>query len=333
MPPLFVGAGRAVIAAVLATAALVTTKQHPPRGDQWARLAVVAAGVVVGFPMLTAFALTGVPANHGAVIIALLPAATAVVAALRGHERPPAQFWLMAIIGAASAVVFAVLQGNDLGGLHGADLLLFGAVVAAATGYTEGGILARELGAWQTVSWALVISFPLMLTLTGISMWRQFPHGTATQWAAFGYLGAVSMFLGFFAWYRGLAIGPMTQVSQIQLAQPVMSICWAAWLLGEQLTWSTVGGGVAVIACAATGVRARLRKAQLISRVEQRRDARLSRVPPESVEPDIGSTGHMGCHGNEPTTSSLAKSTPSLRLTAEPRSTGRSDENRGRAVE
>lgn len=257
MSPLFVGSGRAVVAALLATAALVVTRQRPPRGAQWGRLAVVAGGVVVGFPVLTSYALTTASAGHGAVVIALLPAATAVMAVLRGHERPPAPFWVMAAVGAAAAVVFASLRGGGFGGLHWSDLLLLCAVAAAGTGYAEGGILARELGAWQTISWALVLSAPLMAGLAVLSVSSRPPAGTWAEWSAFAYLGVVSMFLGFFAWYRGLAIGPMAQVGQVQLVQPVMSICWAALFLREQITWSTVLGGIAVIACAGATVRTR----------------------------------------------------------------------------
>lgn len=263
MSPLFVGSGRAVVAAVLAAGALAATRQRLPRGGQWARLAVVAGGVVVGFPLLTSFALTSASAGHSAVVIALLPAVTAVIAVLRGRERPPRSFWVMAAVGAAAAVVFASLRGDGIGGPHWSDLLLLGAVLAAGIGYAEGGLLARELGAWQTVSWALVLSAPLMAALAGFAVVRQPPTGTPGEWAAFGYLAVVSMFLGFFAWYRGLAIGPMAQVSQVQLVQPVMTICWAALLLGEQLTWSTALGGVAVIACAAVAVRARLGATQV----------------------------------------------------------------------
>lgn len=258
MSPLFIGSGRAVIAALLAAAALAITRQRLPRGTQWVRLAVVAGGVVVGFPVLTSFALTTTPAGHGAVVIALLPAATAVMAVLRGHERPPKSFWITALSGAIAAVGFASLQGGGLSGLHWSGLLLFGAVIAAAIGYAEGGLLARELGAWQTISWALVLSAPLMITLAGVSRSQHPPTGTPIEWAAFAYLGVVSMFLGFFAWYRGLAIGPMAQVSQVQLVQPVMSICWAVLFLREQLTWPVVLGGIAVIACAGIAVRTRL---------------------------------------------------------------------------
>ncbi|NUT98639.1 MAG: DMT family transporter [Saccharothrix sp.] len=257
LAPLFIGSGRAVVAAVLAAGALALTRQRRPTGVQWARLAVVAGGVVAGFPLLTSYALTTAPASHGAVVVALLPAATAVMAVLRGKEHPPPSFWVIAALGATAALAFASAQGGGFGTLHWSDLLLFGAVLAAAIGYAEGGLLARELGSWQTVSWALVLSAPLMTVLAVVSAVRQPPTGTAVEWAAFAYLSVVSMFLGFFAWYRGLAIGPMAQVSQVQLVQPVLTIGWAAWLLGERVTWPTVLGGVAVVLCAGTAVRLR----------------------------------------------------------------------------
>jgi drug/metabolite transporter (DMT)-like permease len=248
-----------VVAAVLAGALLSITRQHLPSVAQWARLAVVAGGVVIGFPLLTSYALQTAPASHGAVVIALLPAATAVMAVLRGKERPPRPFWVMSFVGAAAALFFASSQGGGIGNLHQSDALLFGAVIAAAIGYAEGGLLSRELGAWQTVSWALVLAFPLMVLLTVISVTQSPPTGaTLSEWAAFAYLAVMSMFLGFFAWYRGLAIGPMAQVSQVQLVQPVMSILWAALLLREQLTWATVAGGLVVVLCAGIAVRTRL---------------------------------------------------------------------------
>jgi drug/metabolite transporter (DMT)-like permease len=255
--PLFIGSARAVVAAVLAGLALSLTRQRFPRGTQWTRLAVVAGGIVVGFPLLTSFALTTAPATHGAVVIALLPAATATAAVLRARERPRAAFWIATAIGAVAAIAFAFTQSGGFGQLHWADLLLLGAVVAAAVGYAEGGLLARELGAWQTVSWALVLASPLMVFLSAFSVAQQPPSGTPVQWAALAYLGVVSMFLGFFAWYRGLAIGPMARVSQIQLIQPVLSICWAGLLLGETLTPTTISGGLAVILCAGIAVRVR----------------------------------------------------------------------------
>lgn len=262
LSPLFIGSARAVVAAGLAIACLVATRQRVPRGTQWARLAVVGGGVVIGFPLLTSFALTSAPASHGAVVIAVLPAATAVTAVLRGHERPRGMFWVAAGLGGVAALLFAASQHGGLGRPTSADALLFGAVNAAAIGYAEGGLLARELGAWQTVSWALVLCSPLMVVLMLVAVSRETPTASAGQWAAFGYLGAVSMFLGFFAWYRGLALGPMGSVSQVQLVQPVLSIAWAGLLVGEHVPLRTVVGGVVVILCAGVAVRERPKKGQ-----------------------------------------------------------------------
>lgn len=257
LDPLFVGAGRAVVAAAIAGVVLAVTRSQRPTPARAARLAVVGGGVVLGFPLLTSFALTSAPASHGAVVIAVLPAATAVAAVVRTRERPGRGFWIAAAVGAVVAVGFALAGGS--GGLHASDLLLLGAVVAAAIGYAEGGVLSRELGAWQTISWALVLSSPVMIGLTVFSATQAPVTADPAAWAAFGYLAVVSMFLGFVAWYRGLAVGPMARVSQLQLAQPVLSLVWAALVLGERLTVVTVVGGLAVIACAAVAVTIRRR--------------------------------------------------------------------------
>lgn len=259
LDPLFVGAGRAVVAAALAASALIATRQHLPRDGQWFRLAIVAGGVVAGFPLLTSFAMTSTAASHGAVVIALLPATTAVMAVLRGRERPVKSFWLLTVLGALVAVTFAAIQAGGFGSLTSTDLLLFGAVIAAAVGYTEGGLMAREIGAWQTISWALVLASPVMLALTIYSMNQHPLNGGPAQWASFAYLGIVSMYLGFFAWYLGLGIGPMAQVSQIQLTQPVMSLLWAVLLLGEHLTLATLLGGIGVFVFAGLAVRVKQR--------------------------------------------------------------------------
>ncbi len=266
MSPLFIGSGRAVLAAALAASALLLTRQPLPTKVQWSRLAVVAAGVVIGFPLLTSFALTTADASHGAVVVALLPAATATASVLRRREQTRPAFWIATGIGAAGALSFAFVQSGGFGHLQWADVLLIGAVVSAAIGYSEGGLLARELGPWQTVSWALVLAAPLMLALTVVSVLQHPPAGTPLQWASFIYLGVVSMFLGFFAWYRGLAIGPIAQVSQIQLVQPVLSIAWAALLLGEGLTAATILGGLAVVACAGIAVRIRISPGEHVKR-------------------------------------------------------------------
>jgi drug/metabolite transporter (DMT)-like permease len=258
LSPLFIGTGRAVVAAALAAIALAATRQRWPNAGQCARLAVVAAGVVVGFPLLTSFALTTVPASHAVVVIGLLPAATAVMAVLRGRERPGRSFWVFAVLGAVAAMGFASLENGGLGSLQWADLLLFLAVVLCALGYAEGGLLARELGAWQTVSWALVLTWPLMVAGALVALAIEPPHAAPVEWAAFAYLAVVSMLLGFFAWYRGLAIGPIAQVSQVQLIQPVLGILWSALFLHERIGLPTLLGGLAVIACAGLAVRTRL---------------------------------------------------------------------------
>ncbi|MDO9395312.1 MAG: DMT family transporter [Herbiconiux sp.] len=262
LDPLFVGAGRAVAAALLAGAVLAVTRTRLPERRLWPRILVVAGGVVLGFPFLTSFALQSAPAAHGAVVIGLLPAATAAVAVLRGHERPSRLFWVASLAGAAAVVVFTVVSSGGFGGVHVSDLLLLGAVVAASIGYAEGGLLSREIGSWQVICWALVAASPVMLVLTGVSVAAHPPLDSGTGidgWLAFGYVSLFSMFLGFFAWYRGLAIGPIATVSQMQLVQPVLTIVWAALLLGEPLTALTVVGALAVIACAFLAVRARVR--------------------------------------------------------------------------
>ncbi len=263
LSPLFVGSARAVVAAGLAVLVLSLTRQRFPNAVQWGRLAIVAAGVVVGFPLLTSFALTTASAGHAAVVIGVLPAATAATAVLRGRERPARSFWVFAALGAIAAISFASLQEGGFGPPQWSDLLLLGAVAAAAIGYAEGGLLARELGSWQTVSWALVLAAPAMIALALIAAVGEPPAATPTEWLAFAYLAAVSMFLGFFAWYRGLAIGPMARVSQVQLVQPVLTILWAALILGEPLTWPLVAGGGAVIIFAGLAVRIRLTRRAL----------------------------------------------------------------------
>lgn len=259
MSPLLVGAGRAVLAAALAAVALAWTRQHPPSPPQWARLAVTGAGVVVGFPMLTSIALQHVTSAHAAVIIAVLPAATAVATVLRTGERPTARFWWSVLAGALAVAMTAGLQGGSGFAVEWADAWLVAAVLSAAVGYAEGGMLARELGAWQTISWALALLAPVMLTLAVVAARVEPPHASPAQWAAFGYLGAVSMFAGFVAWYHGLALGPMAQVSQVQLTQPVMTLTWATLLLHERPAPVTLLGGVAVVLCTAGAVRSRTR--------------------------------------------------------------------------
>jgi len=259
LDPLLIGGGRAVVAAVLAIIVLAIVRPPRPRGRQWLRLAVVALGVVAGFSMLTSLALQTVPAAHGAVVIGLLPVATAIAAVIRGGERPSLTFWVASSAGAVAVVTFVVITSGGFSGLHLADLLLLAAVAAAAIGYSEGAMLSRELGSWQTICWALIVGLPLTIPFALGGLASGLPDAGPASWLAFAYLAVVSQFLGFFAWYRGLAIGPIARVSQTQLIQPVMSIIWATLILGEQLDLLVWVGALVVLVCASLAVRARIR--------------------------------------------------------------------------
>ena len=232
LDPVFVGLGRAVVAGFLAAAVLGATRSPWPPRALWPRLALVAAGVVVGFPLLSAWAMQYVPASHGAVVIGLLPLATAAAGAWLAHERPTPRFWTFAVAGSAVVVGFAVWKGG--GTLHVADLLLLGAVASAAIGYAEGARLTRVIGGWQVISWALLLSAPFVALPAALAM------GDVTAvpwqaWAGFAYVSIVSMYVGFFAWYKGLALGGIAAVGQVQLLQPFLTIGFSALLLGEAL--------------------------------------------------------------------------------------------------
>ena len=249
LDPVFVGLGRAVVAALLAAAALLATRSPWPGRALLPRIAIVAAGVIVGFPLFTALAMRHVPASHGAIVIGVLPLATALAGAWLAHERPAPAFWLCSAAGSAVVVGFALWKGG--GALHVADLLLLAAVAAAAIGYAEGGRLARTLGGWQVISWALVLAAPLLLLPTLWVVDARIASATPGAWAGFAYVSVFSMFLGFFAWYRGLALGGIAVVGQTQLLQPFLTLFASALLLGEPLDPATfVAAGLVVVAIA-----------------------------------------------------------------------------------
>jgi drug/metabolite transporter (DMT)-like permease len=245
-----VGLGRAVVAALLAAGLLLLLKERPPDRRYWGSLVIVALGVVVGFPLLTAFALQHVPAVHGAVVVGLLPALTAVMAVLRGGEHPPRSFWFAVVAGVVAVLIFAVVQGA--GQPQFADLLLLCAVLAAAIGYAEGGRLARDLGGWRVICWALLIAAPVIIIPVVLAVTQQHGlHASPRAWLGFAYVSVISMFLGFFAWYRGLALGGIARVGQIQLVQPVMTMAWASLFLGEVIDMPTALAGLLVVASVA----------------------------------------------------------------------------------
>lgn len=244
-----IGAGRAVVAAVLAAAYLLWRRAPLPARADWWPLALVGLGVVIGFPVLTSLALVERPAAQGIVVVALLPAATAVMAVLRAGERPSAGFWAASSAGVAVVVAFAASRGATLA-LDRPEALLLGAVALCGLGYAEGGVLARRMGGPLVISWALVLTFPVSLALAAAA-WDgpRLAAVTAEGWAAFAYLATVSMYLGFFAWYRGLALGGVARVGQVQLAQPILSLGLAALALGEAVTPGMLAAAAAVLVC------------------------------------------------------------------------------------
>lgn len=249
--PVLVALGRAVVAAVAAALMLWWLRAPLPTRRQWQALAVTALGVVVGFPVFSSLAMRDVPASHGAIVVGILPLATAVVAALRFGERPSLGFWLAALAGSAVVVAFALNQGG--GALHLADLALFAAVVAAAIGYAEGGRLAQSMGGQQVICWALLLSMPLLLPATLWLGWKYGIEASPRAWLAFGYVSLFSMFIGFFFWYKGLALGGIARVGQTQLLQPFMTLVGAAVLVGEALEAAHFLFALVVIALVALG--------------------------------------------------------------------------------
>ncbi len=260
LSPWFVTFGRAAVAGLLSVLYLaaqqVRRSGRVPQRDQWGLLAFTAMGVVVGFPLFLALALQYVPSTHGAVVTGLLPLATALVGALWFRQRPSVAFWTCAVLGTLLVLAFMVLRSQDTAGhfsLHLADVFLLLAMASAALGYIGGARLTSSLGAERVICWVLVISLPVTVPLT---LWNAPPDllaVRASSWWAFVYLAVFSMWIGFFAWYRGLALGGAVRVSQVQLVQPFLSMLCAVPLLGERLDAVTVGFALAVIATVFVG--------------------------------------------------------------------------------
>lgn len=247
--PVFLTAARAGIAGLLAVAMLWGGRQPRPTRAQWRPLLVVALGVVVGFPLLTALALRQVSAAHSIVFLGLLPLATALFGVWRGGERPRRAFWGFSLLGSACVAGFALTQGVQLA--PAGDALMLGAILVCGLGYAEGAALSRTLGGWQVICWALVLSLPLMLALAG---WR-WPDDLAQvrlpAWLGLAYVSVFSMLVGFVFWYRGLALGGIAAVGQLQLLQPLLGLLLAAGLLHEAVSPAMLVATVGVIGCVA----------------------------------------------------------------------------------
>jgi len=248
MSGLFIAFGRAVVAAALSAVFLLLTRAPLPQRRDWWPLAITAGGVVFGFPLLTSIAMRHVEAVHASVIVGVLPLATAAVGALLHRQRPSKGFWCCAALGTSLVVCFAVLRSGQAGAfsISAADLLLLAAMLCAAVGYAFGAQLSQRMRAEHVICWALVCSLPLSLPMALLNL-PTIPLKAASWWA-FAYVAVFSMWLGFFAWYRGLALGGTVRVSQVQLVQPFLSMLFAVPLLGERLDALTIGFGLAVIA-------------------------------------------------------------------------------------
>jgi drug/metabolite transporter (DMT)-like permease len=250
LDPTVVGLGRALVAAVLAAGVLAFRREEAPL-RHWRSLTVVAAGVVLGFPLLSTWAMRRVPASHGAVVTGLLPLATVAAAAWRAGERPSALFWASTVAGSLGVALYALAAGG--GRWVPADAALLIAVLGAGLGYAEGGRLAKTLGGERVICWALVLAAPFLVLPVGLAAAR---HGLAASpkaWMGFAYLSVVSMFLAFFAWYRGLATGGIARVGRVQLLQPFLTLLASAAFLGEKVSPATLGAALLVLVTVGVG--------------------------------------------------------------------------------
>ncbi|WP_417770906.1 DMT family transporter [Stappia sp.] len=245
--PLFLTSARAVLAALLAATLLaVLREKRPARGDL-GPLVLVALGVVVGFPLLTAMALEHITSAHSVVFIGLLPLATALFGVLRGGERPRPLFWLFSCAGALAVAVFALWQNARIS-LAG-DLPMLAAILVCGFGYAEGARLSRRLGGWQVICWALVLALPVMAPLALVAHPQTLAGIAAPAWLGLAYVSVFSMLVGFFFWYRGLALGGIAGVGQLQLLQPFFGLLLSGFVLNEPVVPSMIGVTVFVVAC------------------------------------------------------------------------------------
>lgn len=247
---------RSVLAALIAGGFLLALRVPLPERRHWAGLVVVAGGVVVGFPLLTTLALKTSTTSHAAVVVGLLPLTTAAFAALRTGRRPSRTFWLAALAGAAVVIVFTVQQSG--GALQAGDVYLFGALLVCAAGYTEGGRLARLMPGWQVVGWALILCLPLSLAGSVLALSVEPVRLTAHGVIGLLWVAAGSTFCGLYVWYRGMASIGIARASQLQLAQPLLTLVWSVSLLGERLSPAAPVAAVAVLVCIAVTQRARI---------------------------------------------------------------------------
>ena len=246
-----VGLGRTVIASIIVSLIFIVKKESLPNKEQMKSLCIVALGVVLGFPLLTTFAMESLPVSHGAVELALLPLVTAGFAMIRGGERPSKRYWIASIIGAITVLVYAAFLG--LGQLQKGDIALLIAILILGLSYAEGGKLSKELGSWQVIAWAIVIGAPFFIIPVGLSLSADMLQAPIEAWISLFYLAVVSQFLGYVAWYGGMSLGGIARVGQIQYLQPFLMIGFSVIFLGESITWLTIVLAIIVVMCVIIG--------------------------------------------------------------------------------
>jgi len=251
--PMFLTSARAAIAAILGAAFLFGLRQARPSRADMVPLVIVAIGVVVGFPLFTALALQHITSAHSIVYIGLLPLSTAMFGVLRGGERPKPAFWIFSMIGAATVAGFA-LYDSDSASVTG-DLMMVAAILLCGLGYAEGATLSRRFGGWQVISWALLMSLPLMAVIALMTMPVSWSGVSVPAWVALAYVSVFSMLVGFIFWYRGLAQGGIAVVGQLQLLQPFFGLMLAALLLHESVAWGMIASTAVVVLCVAGAKR------------------------------------------------------------------------------
>ncbi|MBD1382259.1 DMT family transporter [Metabacillus arenae] len=258
-----VGLGRTVVAAILVAVVLIVRKEKLPSPRQFKSLLIVSVGAVLGFPLLTSWAMESLPVSHGAVELALLPLATAGFAMCRAGEIPSLKFWISSIIGSIAVIMYALHLG--FGQLQFADLALLAAVIVLGLSYAEGGRLANELGSWQVIAWAILIGAPFFIIPVGLNVTTEMLHAPIHAWVSFIYLAVVSQFLAYIAWYSGMAMGGIARVSQIQYLQPFLMILFAAVFLDESITVFTLVIAVIVVFSVILGKNAPVSKKRSVS--------------------------------------------------------------------
>jgi drug/metabolite transporter (DMT)-like permease len=253
MSPWFVWAGRTVLAGIAGVVFLFATRSKLPPRRAWWPIAGATLGVVFGWPLLNTIALQSVPSSHAAVVNGILPLSTAVIGATLNRERLAFGFWICTILG--TIIVCAYAWTRAAGTLHAADAIMLVSVLLGGLGYASGAIATKYTSGPEVISWALILGMPATLLIAAFSAPAEPATVAIKAWGAFAYLGLMSQWIGFFFWYKGLAMGGIAKVSQVQLVQLFFTLAFSALLLGEAIEPSMLGVAVLTVALIAVGRR------------------------------------------------------------------------------